>query len=88
MNASEYTQFMAEQGANINVPAGTGNGTDWLDEIFETAPMQRHHLSFSGGNDKTTYMASLSYNQQDGVVGGSNASYERLSFRLNGNSQI
>jgi TonB-linked SusC/RagA family outer membrane protein len=88
MNAEEYAEYMGEQGAVINVPAGTGKGTDWLDEIFETAPMQRHHISFSGGGEKTTYMSSVAYNQQDGVVGGDKASYERFSFRLNSTSQV
>lgn len=89
MNATEYTQYMSEQeGANIVVPAGTGNGTDWLDEIFESAPMQKHRLSFSGGTDKSSYLASVSYNQQDGVVGGDKASYDRLSFRFNGSNKI
>lgn len=88
MNAQEYATYMGEQEAIIKVPAGTGNGTNWLDEIFESAPMQKHHLSFSGGNDKSTYLASVAYNQQDGVVGGDKASYERLSFRFNGSQKV
>ena len=88
MNAQEYAQYMEEQGASVTVPSGGGTGTDWLDEIFESAPMQRHHLSFSGGGEKSAYLASVSYNQQDGVVGGDKASYERLSFRFNSDHKI
>lgn len=33
-------------------------------------------------------MELMNASEYTGVVGGSNASYERLSFRLNGNSQI
>ncbi len=88
MNAQEYKKYMEESGINITLPAGTGNGTNWLDEIFETAPMQKHHLSFSGGNDRTSYLTSGSYVSQDGVVGGKSASYERFTFRLNGTHKV
>lgn len=88
MNAQEYAQYMDEQGANVNVPSGIGTGTDWLDEVFEEAPMQRHHLSFSGGGEISNYLASVAYNTQEGVVGGDKASYERLSFRLNSSHDI
>lgn len=83
MNASEYVQFMQEAEENITVPNGIGDGTDWLDEVFEDAPMQSHHLNFSGGGERSNYLASVSYNQQDGVVGRNKASYERLTFRFN-----
>lgn len=63
-------------------------GTDWLNELFEEAPMQRHNLSFTGGGDKSSFLASVSYNQQDGVVGGDKAAYERLTFRLNSTHDI
>ncbi|MFO7999822.1 MAG: SusC/RagA family TonB-linked outer membrane protein [Marinilabilia sp.] len=88
MNANEYAQYMEEQGNSVTVPSGTGTGTDWLDEVFEEAPMQRHHLDFSGGGEKSAYMASVGYNSQDGVVGGDQASYERLSFRFNSSFDI
>ncbi|MFW6389271.1 MAG: SusC/RagA family TonB-linked outer membrane protein [Marinilabiliaceae bacterium] len=88
MNAEEYAQYMEEQGTSVTVPSGTGEGTDWLEEVFEEAPMQRHNLSFSGGGDKSAYRASLGYNSQDGVVGGDQASYERLSFRFNSSYDI
>lgn len=88
MNAKEYAQYMSEQGATINNPANTGNGTDWLDEIFENAPMQKHHLSFTGGNEKSSYLTSGSYATQDGIVGGNRASYDRFTFRLNSTHQM
>ncbi len=87
MNAQEYTDFMQESGAGtISNPDGTD--TDWLDAIFETAPMQKHHLNFSGGNEKSTYMISGSYYNQDGVVGGSKANFERFTARINSKHKI
>ncbi|PZX20073.1 TonB-linked SusC/RagA family outer membrane protein [Breznakibacter xylanolyticus] len=88
MNAIEYAQYMKEQGATINFPANTGKGTNWLNEIFESAPMQKHHLSFTGGNERTSYLTSGSFTTQDGIVGGSRASYDRFTFRLNATHQM
>ncbi|BAX81046.1 SusC/RagA family TonB-linked outer membrane protein [Labilibaculum antarcticum] len=86
MNASEYQQWMQESGAGTVTQNGTD--TDWLDEIFEVAPMQKHHISFSGGSDKTTYSISGSYYGQDGIVGGDKAKYERFTARANVKSQL
>lgn len=86
MNAEEYKQWMAESGAgelSLN-----GNDTDWLDELFEIAPMQKHHLSFSGGNDKTTFLISGSYYSQNGIVGDDKATYERFTTRANIKSEL
>ncbi|MDP9042910.1 MAG: TonB-dependent receptor plug domain-containing protein, partial [Bacteroidota bacterium] len=42
------------------------SNTDWLGAIFQTAPIQNHVLSISGGNGKTLYMVSANYFDQDG----------------------
>ena len=86
MNAQQYKQWMTESGAGTVVL--NGNNTNWLDEVFEVAPMQKHHLSFSGGTEKSTYMISGSYFSQDGIVGGSQANYERITARVNAKSDV
>lgn len=86
MNASEYKVFMEEAGQVINNTEGYD--TDWLKEISEAAPMQRHNLSVSGGTDKSTYLLSSSYLKQDGVIGGSNAAFERYTFRVNTKNDV
>ncbi|MCF0063279.1 TonB-dependent receptor [Dyadobacter chenwenxiniae] len=55
-------EFSAEQIAQV------GNGTYWQDEIFRKGTVQNHQLSFSGGQDKFNYYASLNYLDQKGVV--------------------
>ncbi|NJO88391.1 MAG: TonB-dependent receptor plug domain-containing protein, partial [Chloroflexia bacterium] len=55
MNAAQYSEFQAERG---NTPISSTYDTDWLDEIFETAPIMTHNLSFTGGSEKTSYFAS------------------------------
>ncbi|GHV51076.1 SusC/RagA family TonB-linked outer membrane protein [Bacteroidia bacterium] len=66
--------------------AAIGAGTDWQDEIFRTAPMQNYQLTVSGGNEKTKYLFSGGYFQQDGVVIGSD--YERFSARAKIDSEL
>lgn len=57
-----------------------------LEEIFRTAPLQSHELSISGGNDKTQYLISGTYYQQDGII--NNTNYNRTNLRSNINSQV
>jgi TonB-dependent starch-binding outer membrane protein SusC len=49
-------------------PSLLGPGTDWQDEIYQTGSVQSHQLSFSGGQDKTTYFISGSYFDQVGTL--------------------
>lgn len=45
-----------------------GIETDWQDLIFRNALTNSHQLSVSGGTENTTYMASISRLNQEGVV--------------------
>ncbi len=62
-------------------PSILGKGTDWQNELFSNAAMQKHQLSLSGGNNITTYYVSGEYLKQDGVAAGSG--FDRASFRVN-----
>lgn len=42
--------------------------TNWQDEIYQQGAVSNYELSLRGGNDKTTYAASLGYFKQKGVV--------------------
>jgi TonB-linked SusC/RagA family outer membrane protein len=42
--------------------------TNWQDEIYRQGAVSNYELSLRGGNDKTTYAASLGYFNQKGVV--------------------
>lgn len=86
MDATQYKQWMTESAQPTQDRFGAN--TNWLDQVFQTAPMQKHHLSFSGGNDKTVYMLSGSYLTQDGIVGGDKANYKRYTSRLNLKSDV
>jgi TonB-linked SusC/RagA family outer membrane protein len=43
-------------------------GTDWFHEIFKHAPEQSHTVTASGGTDKSTFLYSLQYLNQQGTL--------------------
>ena len=88
MNSEQYKTWIEESGDLTSGVTPTGIDTNWQDEMFETAPMQKHHISFSGASDKTSYMISGSYFSQDGIVGGDKASYDRYTGRVNLKSDL
>lgn len=55
--------------------------TDWYDQVLQTAPMQNHSISVSGGNESTRYSVGVSYFKQDGLLKETRNEYERLNFR-------
>ncbi|MBN1119069.1 MAG: TonB-dependent receptor [Bacteroidales bacterium] len=59
-----------------------GSETDWQDQVFRTAVSQSHNLSFSGGTEKTSYMASFNYSDENGIIKNSNQKryYSRINF--------
>lgn len=67
-------------------PELLGEGTDWQDELFQSAVMQSHNLSVSGGNEKSIYSLGLGYLNQDGIAIGSG--FERINLRGNFESQV
>ncbi|HMB99508.1 MAG TPA: TonB-dependent receptor [Flavobacteriaceae bacterium] len=67
-------------------PELLGSGTNWQQEIFRSAVMQNHQLSFSGGNDNTSFYLSTGYTEQEGTVIGSK--FDRITARLNVDSKL
>ena len=50
--------------------------TDWFDILYRTPFSQSHSVSFSGGDDRTTYRASFGYrNQQNTAKGNGQVGY-------------
>jgi TonB-linked SusC/RagA family outer membrane protein len=60
--------------------------TIWQDEITQTASIQNHNLSISGGNETTQYYVSGTYLDEEGVL--KTSSYKRYSFRANVDMKI
>ncbi|MDR2840753.1 MAG: TonB-dependent receptor [Paludibacter sp.] len=63
---------------NFVRPDLLGPGTDWQSELFNTASMHNHNLTFSGGSDISTFNLSAGYLNQDGIAEGSG--FERLNL--------
>jgi TonB-linked SusC/RagA family outer membrane protein len=72
--------FSAEEISSI------GNGVNWQDEIFRSAPLTNHTLSVSGANERTSYYASMNYFDQLGVV--KNSGIKRYTGRINLDTKI
>ncbi|QQS50500.1 MAG: TonB-dependent receptor [Bacteroidota bacterium] len=85
LNADQYNQFQLERGFT---PSQSTYNTNWIEEVFETAPMSTHNLSFSGGGEKTTYFSSFTYFNQDGIIGGDKANFKRFTSRLNVDHEV
>ncbi len=57
---------------------------EWfLDEILQDALQQNHNISVSGGNDKTTYLISGGYVNQENNLVGPGLGLKRYNFRMN-----
>src|SRR5690606_8008228 len=63
-------------------------GTNWLDEVFTTAPQQSHSLTFSGGSENSSFLVGGTYFSQEGIVGGDKARFDRITVRVNSDHQI
>ncbi len=62
-------------------PSFLGKGTDWQDELLRVATGHSHQLSITGGNKETQYAMSLGYQDQEGVMIGTD--FQRFSGRVN-----
>lgn len=94
MNLKQYAKFQnvladlagtTRRGEFAN-PELLGEGTNWQDAIFRSAPMQSHQLSVSGAKDGTDYYISGGYLNQEGTIIGND--FNRYTFRTNVNSQV
>jgi TonB-linked SusC/RagA family outer membrane protein len=69
-NVLQYYKFDASNSANdfLIQKFATGAGTDWFHSVFKAAPEQNHTITGSGGSDKSTYLFSLNYLNQQGTL--------------------
>ncbi len=94
MNLRQYADYQLQISQDLGLqpnqryldPSLLGTGTDWQNEIFQTAGMNSHQISVSGGTDKTNYAVSGGFFQQDGIVIGSN--FDRYTARVSLDNQV
>lgn len=60
-------------------------GTDWFDVYRNKNALQHSHaVTVAGGSDRSKFSISVNYSDQEGILGGSNASdYRRYGGRVN-----
>lgn len=59
---------------------------DWQDYVERTAVSQNYYVSVAGNPNNTSYMASFSYNQGQGII--RNTGYDNYVIRLNLDRQV
>ena len=63
--------------------------TDWIHVLYPGwAPQTQHNLSISGGQDNTTYLASMGYYRQEGLEKTANQVFQRYTPSLKVNSDV
>jgi len=62
------------------------DNVDYMRSIFQPAVMTNHQITFSGGNDKSSYLLGVGYLNQQGII--LNSGYERFNFRTNLSTQL
>jgi TonB-dependent starch-binding outer membrane protein SusC len=77
MSPDEYRAFIKAAGVGTDY----GANTDWYKEVTRTGVSHQHNLSFSGGNEHTTYNASLNFRDAQGIA--INTGFNQLNGRLN-----
>lgn len=77
LTADEFRQAMKDN--NIEFADG-GTSTNWQKEVMRTTVSQSHYMNFSGGMGNGSFMGSLGYNDNQGII--INSGMESLTGRL------
>lgn len=96
LNAEEYLMIRNEAIVNANKLRHPANqlptydpaildtlpDTDWLDLVFDPAPIQHYSLSAMGGGESSNFYISGEYHTQEGIFKGQ--SFDKYQVRFNG----
>ncbi|WP_338407855.1 TonB-dependent receptor [uncultured Flavobacterium sp.] len=95
LNATQYGSLQNEQsvsgGGSILHPnlAILGKGTDWQKAIFSNnASRYSHEISFSGGNDVSTFYISFGGQDQQGIVTPEISNFNKKNIRINSTHKL
>jgi TonB-linked SusC/RagA family outer membrane protein len=81
VDAAKYFYASPNRGQNYIIQKINKEGTDWFHELFKKAPSTEHNLSINGGTEKSKYLFSLGYLDQQGTL--VNTYLKRYSARIN-----
>lgn len=94
LNATEYAVLLNESyAASGQTPpfsniSNLGRGTNWQNELFETAPIYTNNISITGGSENMIYALSASDLNQEGIIGGDKSGFKRNTAKLNMGADI
>lgn len=81
VDPSRYVYESPNRGQNYIIQKINKEGTDWYHELFKKAPTLDQNLTVSGGTDKSKYLLSLGFLDQEGTL--VNTYLKRYSGRVN-----
>lgn len=89
LDASTYSEIKRERYANDGIPVNPiwqdskyqTQRTNWQDELFGTGVTSNIDLAVSGGSEKSTFLFSLGYYDEEGII--EKAKSDRFSLRVN-----
>lgn len=81
---SNYSNEAA--GTNAILKSDINGETDWFETLTRPGNMNNHNLSMSGGSESTSYLFSVNYFNENGILKDNN--YERVSIRSNNEYRI
>jgi TonB-linked SusC/RagA family outer membrane protein len=96
MDAKQFATIKAESYVNAGLPLTGPTGAytvfgdpnddnltnyNWVDALWRTGQLGTYDISMSGGDDKTTFLMSVSYQKQEGQI--IRSEWERGTARLN-----
>lgn len=64
----------------------TTTRTDWQDALFQTGYLKNADLSISSGSENSTYLTSLGYYDESGII--ESSKFSRLSARFNSSHNV
>jgi len=83
LNPTDFALYVNDAADDTEFFVYPKTGTDWQDEVFQTAIISNVNISASGGTEKSAYSIGASYLEQDGIVGRGKSNFNRLTTRLN-----
>ncbi|MEC3908666.1 TonB-dependent receptor [Tamlana sp. 2201CG12-4] len=96
MDAATFAEVVNQRASDLGTPdrftpeeiAGfrANGGTDWQDELFDTAYGEEVQLDYSGGSENINYFISGNYLSQEGVL--LNSEFEKIALRANLGAKI
>jgi len=81
VDPARYNLNLDDVNGSYLIHRANKSGTDWYDEITRNAPIMNHNIAVSGGADRSRYMMSLDYFDQDAII--IESFYKRYTFRVN-----